>query len=93
MSRSLYVSFGPKLWLKCSSGQCSSTRRKSISRLSSAAIDLASAWTSGPVSDPEMAQILGTYPDIKTAASKMIEKANENGGPDNITCVLVRWVS
>jgi serine/threonine protein phosphatase PrpC len=54
---------------------------------------LCSDGLSGPVSDPEMAQILGTYSDIKTAASKMIEKANENGGPDNITCVLVRWVS
>ena len=29
--------------------------------------------------------------DIKVAANKLIEKANENGGPDNITAVLVRW--
>jgi PPM family protein phosphatase len=54
---------------------------------------LCSDGLSGPVSDPEMQQILGSYSDLKTAAAKLIEKANENGGPDNITCVLVRWVS
>ena len=54
---------------------------------------LCSDGLSGPVSDQEMAVILGQYPDIKMAASKLIERANENGGPDNITCVLVRWVS
>ena len=47
----------------------------------------------GPVTDPEMAQILTEHTDIKAAASKLIEKANQNGGPDNITCVLVRWGS
>ncbi|MFO0613117.1 MAG: Stp1/IreP family PP2C-type Ser/Thr phosphatase [Polyangiaceae bacterium] len=53
---------------------------------------LCSDGLSGPVSDDEMAEVLRTHSDIKTAASKLIEKANENGGPDNITCVLVRWV-
>jgi len=53
---------------------------------------LCSDGLSGPVSDAEMQQILQSYGDIKVAASKLIEKANENGGPDNITCVLVRWV-
>jgi protein phosphatase len=52
---------------------------------------LCSDGLSGPVTDPEMAEILATHTDIKVAASKMIERANENGGPDNITCVLVRW--
>jgi protein phosphatase len=32
-----------------------------------------------------------SHSDLKTAASKLIERANENGGPDNVTCVLVRW--
>ena len=36
-------------------------------------------------------QILGSHPDLKTACSKLIEQANAAGGPDNITCVLVRW--
>jgi len=54
---------------------------------------LCSDGLSGPVSDPEMQQILTEHSDIKAAAAKLIEKANENGGPDNITCVLVRWVS
>jgi serine/threonine protein phosphatase PrpC len=52
---------------------------------------LCSDGLSGPVSDPEMAEILGTHRDLKTATSKMIEQANAAGGPDNITCVLVRW--
>jgi len=30
--------------------------------------------------------------DLKMAASKLIERANENGGPDNITAILARWV-
>src|SRR5215470_5923820 len=52
---------------------------------------LCSDGLSGPVSEPEMVDILSQNPDIKTATSKMIEKANEHGGPDNVTCVLVRW--
>ena len=47
---------------------------------------------SGPVEDPEMLAIVRQYPDLKQAASKMIERANENGGPDNITVVLARWI-
>ena len=30
--------------------------------------------------------------DLKAAASRLIARANENGGPDNITCCLVRWL-
>lgn len=45
----------------------------------------------GPVTDEEIAQILGEHHDIKQATAKLIERANENGGPDNVTCVLVRW--
>jgi protein phosphatase len=46
----------------------------------------------GPVTDEEMAEILGENAEIKIAAARLIERANQNGGPDNITCVLVRWV-
>ncbi len=52
---------------------------------------LCSDGLSGPVSDPEMQTILGTHKDLKTVCSKLIEQANAAGGPDNITCVLVRW--
>lgn len=45
----------------------------------------------GPVDDDEIAQTLSEYTDIKVATSKLIERANENGGPDNVTAVLVRW--
>jgi protein phosphatase len=53
---------------------------------------LCSDGLSGPVPDDEIARILGANSDLTTAASKLIEKANENGGPDNVTCVLVKWV-
>ena len=46
----------------------------------------------GPVSDEEMTRILSENPEIKIAGARLIEKANENGGPDNITCVLARLV-
>jgi protein phosphatase len=46
----------------------------------------------GPVSDPEIATILSSHNgDLKETTSRLIERANENGGPDNITAVLVRW--
>ncbi len=46
----------------------------------------------GPVKDEQIATILGEHgQDIKIATSKLIEAANENGGPDNVTAVLVRW--
>jgi protein phosphatase len=52
---------------------------------------LCSDGLSGPVTDPEIADILSRHADIKTASAKLIERANENGGPDNVTCVVVRW--
>ena len=39
-----------------------------------------------------MLTILLGYSDLRAAASRLIAKANENGGPDNITVVLARWV-
>ncbi|MGH7295614.1 MAG: PP2C family protein-serine/threonine phosphatase, partial [Polyangiaceae bacterium] len=53
---------------------------------------LCSDGLSGPVTDPDMADILLSSNDLKTAASRLIAKGNENGGPDNITVVLARWV-
>ncbi|MCC6521110.1 MAG: Stp1/IreP family PP2C-type Ser/Thr phosphatase [Polyangiaceae bacterium] len=54
---------------------------------------LCSDGLSGPVPDDQITEILGTHGDIKVAGSKLIERANENGGPDNITVVLVRWTT
>jgi PPM family protein phosphatase len=53
---------------------------------------LCSDGLSGPVADPEMLDTLSGASDLKTAASRLIARANENGGPDNITVVLARWV-
>jgi protein phosphatase len=47
---------------------------------------------SGPVTDPQMLEIIMSAPDLPSATSKLIETANQNGGPDNITCVLARWI-
>jgi serine/threonine protein phosphatase PrpC len=54
---------------------------------------LCSDGLSGPVSDPDLLEITMSAPDIKTAATRLIERANANGGPDNITVVLARWVA
>jgi serine/threonine protein phosphatase PrpC len=53
---------------------------------------LCSDGLSGPVPDPELLRIVEENKnDLKAAASRLIARANENGGPDNITCCLVRW--
>jgi len=46
----------------------------------------------GPATDQDLEDILRNNLDLKTAASKLIEKANSNGGPDNITVVLAKVV-
>jgi len=46
----------------------------------------------GPVSDEDILKITLESPDLSTAASRLIDAANGNGGPDNITCVLARWI-
>jgi PPM family protein phosphatase len=54
---------------------------------------LCSDGLSGPISDDDMLEIVTGTNDLKTAASRLISRANENGGPDNITVVLCRWVA
>jgi serine/threonine protein phosphatase PrpC len=54
---------------------------------------LCSDGLSGPVNDPDILEITQSSPDIKVAATRLIERANANGGPDNITVVLARWVA
>ncbi len=46
----------------------------------------------GPVSDEEILEIASSTNDLKQAASRLIERANQNGGPDNITAVLAKWI-
>src|SRR6476660_6138102 len=42
----------------------------------------------GPVKDEQICAIIAQYQgDVKLCASKLIEAANENGGPDNVTAV------
>jgi protein phosphatase len=53
---------------------------------------LCSDGLSGPVEDHEILEIVTEYDDLSMATSKLIKRANENGGPDNITAVLARWV-
>ncbi len=53
---------------------------------------LCSDGLAGPVSDAEILEIIRDAPDLKTGADQLIERANDNGGPDNITAVLARWV-
>lgn len=46
----------------------------------------------GPVSDAEIAEIAQSSNDLKAIGSKLIERANANGGPDNVTVVLTKWI-
>ncbi len=47
---------------------------------------------SGPVPDAEILRLTVEAPDLATAASRLIDAANVAGGPDNITCVVARWI-
>jgi protein phosphatase len=47
---------------------------------------------SGPVPDERILRITTDSPDLATGAQRLIEAANEAGGPDNVTCVLARWI-
>jgi PPM family protein phosphatase len=44
----------------------------------------------GPVPDAGIAAILAAHTDLDAAAAALIDCATERGGPDNVTCVLVR---
>jgi serine/threonine protein phosphatase PrpC len=46
----------------------------------------------GPVNDQRLLDTVTKYGDLTAATQRLIETANESGGPDNITCVLARWV-
>jgi serine/threonine protein phosphatase PrpC len=42
------------------------------------------------VNEEEMARVLSVENDLQAAAQRLVEAANEAGGRDNVTCVLVR---
>jgi protein phosphatase len=46
----------------------------------------------GPCSDQEIFEIIDSTPDLSVATQSLIHAANERGGPDNVTCVLARWI-
>jgi protein phosphatase len=46
----------------------------------------------GPVTDEEILEIATSTNDLKQSVSRLIERANTNGGPDNITVVLAKWI-
>jgi protein phosphatase len=52
---------------------------------------LCSDGLSEMVRHAELASILLENPDLTQAAARLVEKANDYGGFDNITVVLVRW--
>lgn len=54
---------------------------------------LCSDGLSGPVSDEEMLETVMGAKDLQTAGARLIQRANDNGGPDNITVVLARWIA
>jgi protein phosphatase len=46
---------------------------------------------SGVVHKDEIAATLAAHPDLGEASKVLIDRANENGGPDNVTAVLARF--
>jgi protein phosphatase len=51
---------------------------------------LCSDGLSGMVSDDEMRQIIGGTSDIREACRRLIQRANDRGGEDNITAILIK---
>jgi serine/threonine protein phosphatase PrpC len=52
---------------------------------------LCSDGLTNAVSDQDIAAILVSNTDLDVAADQLITRANEHGGPDNITVALQRW--
>ena len=46
----------------------------------------------GPASDEEIKEIVLKHKDLRDTAQALIDRANEHGGPDNVTVVLCRWI-
>lgn len=52
---------------------------------------LCSDGMSGQMRAPDIARIVNEDPDLVATCRKLIDLANENGGPDNITVIAVRF--
>ena len=52
---------------------------------------LCSDGLSGQVTKDEIAQIVTQETDLTVACKRLIDRANENGGPDNITVIVARF--
>lgn len=52
---------------------------------------LCSDGLTGVVSDARLSETLKRFPDLNEATETLISMANEGGGPDNITVVLLRY--
>ena len=46
----------------------------------------------GPTGDDEIRDLVLKHKDPRECAQSLIDRANEKGGPDNITVVILRWV-
>jgi protein phosphatase len=51
---------------------------------------LCSDGLSGMVEDQEILDVVSTAPDVETACRRLVALANEHGGEDNITALIVR---
>jgi PPM family protein phosphatase len=52
---------------------------------------LCSDGLSGQVSKDDIAEVVRQEPDLMTACKTLIDRANANGGPDNITVIIARF--
>ena len=52
---------------------------------------LCSDGLSGQVSKDEIARVVSEEHDLVAACKRLVDKANENGGPDNITVIAARF--
>ena len=43
------------------------------------------------VRDHEMRDLVLASPDLQSACMRLVDLANDRGGPDNITVALARW--
>jgi protein phosphatase len=46
----------------------------------------------GPANRDEMLEVVAKHKDLREASQALIDRANEKGGPDNITVVMCRWI-
>ena len=45
----------------------------------------------GPVDEAALREILDAHPQLEAAVQALVERANQNGGPDNVTAILLRY--